>query len=135
MQKVAFFVVALLMLSSCHYGLRLGRKAQRFELQESIARISIIPDVPLAVSIVNIVKSEENPNDLQIFCHYGSMLKKILKSFYIEEMERFGWNLIHQCDGQELLLLFENPQGITCVVSIRDKKQLVITILQKKETL
>lgn len=126
-------VVLLLALSSCGYKSSLKKSTDKALLQESIARLSNIPDVPLAVQVRNIVKSEQDPDSVQMFCHYGSMSVQDLKSFYVEEMERLGWKLQAECNGLESLLYFAKPLGDMCVVSIRSHKQLVLTLMTKKE--
>jgi len=58
---------------------------------------------------------------------------KELRSFYEQEMERFGWNLIALDNHHETLLIFDKPHRI-CTVSIRgigSWKQVYITVVQK----
>lgn len=127
--------VFVLLVSSCSYKAPFKQQSvEKISLQESIARLSSIPDVPLGVQVKNIIKLENDPDSLQVFCYYGSMKAKDLKIFYNEEMERIGWRLIAEYDGAEILLNFEKPSGIICVISIRMDRQLVITLITKKET-
>lgn len=124
--------LAVLSFSSCRYKLISDKKNQNVLLQESIARLACIPDVPLGVQVQSVIKAEQDPDSVQLFCRYGAVAQKYLKSFYIEEMERIGWKLLSEHDGEEVLLLFEKPSGAVCSVSIRDNKKLVVTLLYKK---
>ena len=127
-------ILAMITLSSCSANRTFKKSVDKTLLQESIARLSNIPDVPIGVYVRNIVKSDQDPDSVQIFCHYGSMSAQDLKCFYFEEMERVGWKLKAEHAGVEYLLYFAKPSGDICIVSIRGCQQLVITLMIKKET-
>lgn len=132
-RKIAF-VSVIVMLSACQKNMQ-KHQNKALQLQESVARLSEIPDTPLHVVIQKVLKSEQNPDNLQIFCEFSKMPRNDLKSFYMGEMERLGWKLDAEYEGMEHLLNFSKPDGSICLLSFRDKHQLVITLIKKKEML
>lgn len=135
---IALFAM-LLFFSSCHKHLpsqkmhesEQSRNAQA--LQESVARIVDIPDVPLPIIIKDITYASLESDQLQIYCDLAGMNRSELYAYYEGEMERLGWSLQGAYDGQEGLLIFVKPGGSLCVLSIRDQGRMVITIIKKKD--
>ena len=126
----------LLMATGCQkqYVKKSSKKQHAVSLQESIARLSDIPDAPLETVALKVVKSEQVPDNLQIFYSFDSLSKRDIKTFYIEEMERLGWQLHFGFDGDEDVLEFVKPSGIVCLVVIR-KSSFVITVVKLKDML
>ncbi len=57
-----------------------------------------------------------------------------IEQFYLDEMEKSGWQLRAQCTGYEQLLHFETPDRI-CSISIRpniEKADMVIFVTPKQ---
>lgn len=129
--KRHFLLVLLFFLASCSKQLK---KREVLELQTSVARFSQIPDAPVYATVKKVVRSEKNPDDAQVFynCQGLTGLQDI-KLFYIEEMERSGWQLDLEYEGHEVLLEFSKPSGMVCHISIRSKNNYVVTLIQKKE--
>ena len=98
-------------------------------------RLSDVPDAPLHVVVRSVVKSEQTPDDLQVFYEYGSLGRQEIKNFYMEEMERLGWRLNFEFEGAELLLEFIKPNGMLCIISFRNKNSFVMTMIKKKDML
>ncbi len=103
-----------------------------YRLQESIARLSDIPDAPMQVTIQKIVPSLVDSDGIQIFCNSGLLHWDDIKNYYEQEMERIGWIMQYeyQADGIESLMIFIKPSGSLCMISLRNK-QLIITKLIK----
>lgn len=136
---VLFFMI--LSFSACQkktlkkeaFDVELEKEAQ--VLQESVARISDIPDVPLPVVIKKIIYAPQDSDQLQIFCDMTGVDKIELCSYYEAGMERLGWDFQGFCSAQEELLVFAKPSGSLCVLSLRDNQRMVITIMKKKDLL
>lgn len=134
MKKELLFLGILSCFVACrHKGQKIDKKT--FELQASLARFSEIPDAPIYVKVRDIVRSLLHPEDVQVFYDLGKADKVEVKDFYIEEMERRGWRLHAQYDGLEYFLEFVRPSGMICIVSIRDKQKMVVTLLKKGDRL
>lgn len=129
----------LLFFSSCHKKLPSGKideleqRRNALMLQESVARILDIPDVPLPIIIKNVTYASSESDQLQMFCDLAGMSRSDLYAYYEGEMERLGWSLQGAYDGQEGLLVFVKPGGSLCVISIRGQNDMVITIIKKKD--
>ena len=129
MNKVCALLIALLVLPSCQHQKHGGARKKHSHVQESLARLADIPDVPMYVHVKNVLKDDENPNQTQIICTFGTGIKRQdLKKFYIEEMERLGWGLLLESAMQDIILVFHKPDGRYCVVSVQGQSELVVTI-------
>jgi hypothetical protein len=114
------------------------KKQDKLFLQESIARISQLPDCPFGFEVKKIVTDDNCSENLQII--YQSIDKELvdyhlIKDSYCSDMELLGWNLSYEFEGQDLLLLFVKPSGKTCMISLRSGGKLVVAILDKKRDL
>lgn len=131
MLKILGVASLILFLPSCHIP---KKEAQKMAMEESIARLSMIPDVPFGIEVLDVIKSKSNPNAVQVICKYTiSQSIEDLKSFYLQEMERLGWKLQAEYEGNEIILLFVKAEVYSCMISIRKKQEFVITLLVKKE--
>lgn len=129
MNKVFVLLAGLLLLSSCQYQKQSKTRKEHSYVQESLARLADIPDTPMYVHVKNVLKDDENPNQVQIICTFGTGIKRQdLKKFYIEEMERLGWGLLFESAMQDIILVFHKPDGRYCVVSVQGRSDLVVTI-------
>lgn len=111
------------------------KKQDKLFLQESVARISQLPDCPFGFDIKKIVVDENNPENVQLY--YQATDKESIdyhqvKDSYCSDMELLGWNRTCEFDGQDLILVFVKPSGKTCVISLRSGGKLVVAILNKK---
>lgn len=140
-KKILTLYVTLLFFSSCQKNLSkkgvcdVEQYHDARALQESVARMLDIPDVPLPVVIKNITYASPESDQLQICCDMAGMNKVELYAYYEGEMERLGWSLQGAYDGLEGMLVFVKPGGSLCVISIRDHKCMVITVIKKKDLL
>ncbi len=136
MKKAFLLSVFLLALTACSKKNHKNKhRVDRLHcMQESIARLSQVPDAPVFATIKRVVRSEINPDDIQAFYTVGRAIStKELKQFYMEEMERLGWNLRVECEAEELLLEFIRPNHQICIISFRKQHELVITLCTKKD--
>lgn len=137
--SIQLFLVALFLSSCQKIELKkrpsdLARKQEEAELlQESVARLSDIPDVPLPVIIKKITYAQQDSDQLQICCEMAGIDAEELCSYYEAGMERLGWSLQSSCNAQERLLVFVKPGGSLCVISLRDNQGMVITMMKKKD--
>jgi len=70
----------------------------------------------------------------QTFVYAIKKTREEIVSFYEQEMERLGWDLLAADSNQETLLIFNKPHRVS-TVSIRGsgkRKQVYITVLPKK---
>ncbi|MCX5923673.1 MAG: hypothetical protein NTU89_03865 [Candidatus Dependentiae bacterium] len=114
------------------------KKQDKLFLQESVARISQLPDCPFGFEVKKIVTDENNSENLQIF--YQSTNKdlidyRMIKDSYSSDMELLGWNLSYEFGGPDLILMFVKPSGKACMISLRSGGKLVVSILSKKRDL
>jgi len=142
MKNIQMFLMLFMCLAGCQKNIQQKQKkqqeqvAQKVEidpLQETIARLSDIPDVPMSTTMQKIEQSDRDLNQVQIFCDVGSVGWKELCDYYENEMERLGWSLQGRCDLQVGLIVFVKPSGSLCVISMRSQKGMVITLLKKKD--
>lgn len=61
-------------------------------------------------------------NDSLVLAYRVYMKEKDIRSFFITEMERLGWNMISNVQNIESLLVFIKPTKV-CAVSIRSNEQ------------
>ena len=134
-----FSTILLLVTTGCrHKKIAVGYTQDSFALQETIARLSDVPDTPVGFKIKKIEKDESNPDNVRI--EYLAKKKDLVQSedikhLYCSNMELLGWNLIAMFDGPDLLLLFERPRGKKCIVSLHRDGYLMVSILGKKRDL
>lgn len=88
-------------------------QARQFE-----ARLIDIP-IPIASKATDVCTDSGGCKQLA----YSSPLSfEEIKKFYIQEMERFGWQQEYVFEGNELLLNFTKPQRF-CAVSVRPTRK------------
>jgi len=142
--KTLAVCVVLMFVSGCqnkknaHKKSSYPKKQEHLFLQESVARISDLPDGPFGFDVKKIVKDDSNKENIQIY--YQAKNKEAvdyneIRNSYCSDMELLGWNLASMFDGEELILIFVRPLGKTCVISLRAHGKLVVAILNKKKDL
>lgn len=133
LKKIFFSAFVLLSFSACQKRVAIKKtdRNSSYELQESIARLNDIPDLPLQARVQNVMPSQQNSEDMQIICDAGLLGWDDVQNYYEQEMERFGWDLqaLYRSD-RESLIVFRKASGSLCIISLKDK-QLVITKLKK----
>ena len=129
--------IFIFLLSGCQKKQNINNKQPEiYKLKEFIAKLIDIPDVLMQCKIKKIIESEEDLGQFQIICDCNNINQIDLTNYYKAEMERLGWNLQSIYDEtNEVLLVFLKPSGSTCVISLREKNQLYITIMNKKDIL
>lgn len=86
---------------------------QQFEAQ--------LIDIPIPVMVKPIGADQDADRGVRLV-YQSDLLTCQLQIFFMQEMERFGWQLAAQFEGQELLLHFKKP-GRFCTVSVRPFKK------------
>lgn len=136
MRKYQYLVVLLLSFSGCSHKEAKVRKNNhsRVKFEEEIARLSSIPDAPLHVTLQKVIRSERDPDNVQVRYKIGSsVIREDVKDFYLSEMERIGWMLQLEWLEGEYVLQFMKPRGQMCLITIRENKTLLITLAKKKD--
>jgi len=140
--KMVLFLLCLSVLVGCSgkiKRMRSFRKTDNFELQESVARLTMIPEAPLGFMVERVTQDAKEPSSSQI--QYRLTKKRVvdlelLQSSYLADMELLGWNCVSQfCGTDEMILLFERPGGFLSQVSYNHNSGLRVTILSKKKGL
>ncbi|MBM18148.1 MAG: hypothetical protein CL947_03735 [Epsilonproteobacteria bacterium] len=129
MYKLLALHLFLLCFTGCCMQTLSVKKTKQNNVHELLARMSDIPDMPFSVKVTDCSKSESNPNSVQIQGIYRQSSQSDIVDYYIEGMERCGWDLKSSYIGDEAILLFSRPSGTYCSISVRRKRQLCITIL------
>lgn len=126
------------MLSGCtHHKKYQKTNSNTEELEETVARITHIPDAPFGLRLHNIVHDQIHPDNVQIL--YRLLKKAIidrpdLKTFYMTNMEILGWDLVNQFESeQELLLMFVRPGNIWCLVHFDQHNVLSVVLISEKK--
>jgi len=143
MKNVSFIYlfVLLSMFSGCQNKKTVNKKMSRLakqsqmSLQESLARISDLPDGPFGFQVKKMITDQQSPENVQIF--YQALDKDTvdynkIKESYCGDMELLGWKLDSVFDGQDMILVFVRPSGKMCMISLRHGGKLVVVMLGKK---
>jgi hypothetical protein len=88
-------------------------QARQFE-----ARLVDIP-IPVASTATHACADS---GGCKLLAYSSTLSAEEIKKFYIQEMERFGWQQEYLFEGNELLLNFKKPQRF-CSVSVRPTKK------------
>jgi len=90
-------------------------------------------DIPILIDACPESNRKEQNSLSQIsYISHINMVDAI--TFYEQEMERFGWNLLTLCRDDEALLIFDKPTKM-CSISFRPGKQglcIVIFFMSKQ---
>ncbi len=98
-------------------------KSTDFQLVSLIdAQEAKLSDIPVPLHAKRIIDAREQSGE-DIFLRYGIQMQLgAIKQFYMQEMERLGWQYNNSFDGVELLLIFKKPHR-SCAISIRPQKK------------
>ncbi len=122
--KKYWYCIALIGFFGCSVKKKLVKKNQIFlDFQEIIAKHSDIPDAPFQAQLQTISSDIQNQNHLELI-YTTSMPRVDLINFYIQHMERSGWNRIVYFDTTDYCMVFHKP-GKTCLIVIQDTKYFV----------
>lgn len=122
--------VMALLLAGCGMQKKVSVKSpQALEQQEIIAKFADLPDAPFQVQLQKIAVSPEDHSQLQIFYRY-SMPQDDLISFYQQQMERLGWDLLAESTTHDCLMHYSKPSQL-CSILI-DRHQLSLYVCNKK---
>lgn len=94
-----------------------GKQRQRDEL---VARISSIPDTPFFARVESFDEDPESMYNLIVRYRYSGEFD-VVRDFYTQEMERFGWRTVMQVNAGDQVITFEKPD-LYAVVEIRPKE-------------
>ncbi|MBI2352655.1 hypothetical protein HYV11_00235 [Candidatus Dependentiae bacterium] len=137
MKRFVFTAFLLLFCSACQKKIAIKTiPPEPWQLQESLAKLSDLPDIPLSIKVQKIEFSQLSTKGMQIFGNLLSNSWFDIKEYYEQEMERFGWCFLseYKAESNELLV-FSRPNGCLLMLSYQEAKQIVITVLNKKEML
>ena len=122
---MSFFLIAFFF-SLCFSGCFKKSRSFKVDIKAVEAKLSDIP-IPLGSLPVERLFTSET------FVYYIKTPILELKSFYDQEMERHGWDLLAQVVREEALLVFDKPHRLA-VISLRpqhNKTLIYITVTKK----
>lgn len=139
-----FFFPMLFLLVGCAVNKKTIKRVRQYDgieksnvdLQEMVARLTQIPDVPLGFEVFQVVYDDVDVENVQI--QYRLTKKNAsavdlvqLQKVYQADMELLGWNCL-KCFNteQSIFLLFNKPSGSYCQVAFDQDKILKVTLLQ-----
>ena len=120
----------VLFLSGCNSGKNKGFKPRRKQHDELVARVSSIPDTPFFAQVEEFSEDPESMYNLIVRYRFSEDASTV-KDFYLEEMERSGWNVVVNINGSDKILLFEKPK-LACIIEIRPKERKYTVALGRK---
>jgi len=94
------------------------RSLELLQYEEIIAKHSDLPDMPFQTQLHKISIDNDQIDQLQIF-YVTSMFMQDSIRFYQQQMERIGWDILSQSQGQDCLLIYTKPDKI-CSVLLKD---------------
>lgn len=104
------------------------------QLEESVARMTHVPDVPFGFRLQAVIPDQANPESVQIVYHPVkgvSIDSDVVKKNYEIEMEILGWQLVSTFESmEELFLMFKRPGNVWCQVVLSHENILTVMILQ-----
>ena len=107
------------------------------ELEETVARMTQIPDVPFGFRLHSVILDQSNTDNLKILYHPKKSAKidlEYLKKDYMTTMETLGWDFINQFESQhEFLLNFVKPGNIWCQVRFDQNNMLTVWLVSEKK--
>lgn len=104
------------------------------QLEESVARMTHIPDAPLGFRLQAVIPDQNNAENVQIVYYpaKGILIDSAsVKKYYEIEMETFGWQQLSTFESMdELFLIFQRPGNVSCQVMLSHENILTVMILQ-----
>ncbi|MBP6891995.1 hypothetical protein KBB68_00280 [Candidatus Babeliales bacterium] len=104
------------------------------QLEESVARMTHIPDAPFGFRLQAVIPDQTNPESVQIVYHPVKSLMvdlDVVKKNYEIEMEILGWQLISTFESmEELFLMFKRPGNVWCQIFLSHENILTVMILK-----
>lgn len=99
-----------------------SKKMRKISSKEQARQIEArLIDIPIPVTSVATGASVDS-RGAKLLVYSSTLSSDNIKEFYIQEMERFGWQKEDVFEGAELLLQFKKPQRV-CSVSVRPTKK------------
>ena len=118
----------LIMLAGCAVQKKI-RPIINLDHQEIIAKFADLPDAPFQAKLESMAVSSQDHEQVQIFYTISMPMVDTI-SFYQQQMERLGWELVGQSDIQDCLLHYSKPQRF-CSILITQHR-LSIYLCNKK---
>lgn len=125
-----FVLSLLLLLSGCKPRQKNGFKRGKKQHDELIARISSIPDTPFFAQVEEFSEDPESMYNLIVRYRFSEDVE-VVKDFYLEEMERAGWNVVVNINSLDKILVFEKPK-LACIIEILPKERKYTVALGRK---
>jgi hypothetical protein len=126
-------IFLFLLLSGCNsQNKNIRAKLPIKEYDESIARISAIPDTPFFACIESFSEDPTSMYNIIVQYRFAENLEtKVIIDFYLQEMERSGWKKIVMIDAHDQIMIFEKPYLLS-VIEIRPKEKRYSLVLGRK---
>lgn len=113
-------------------------------LQETVARVTHVPDVPFGFKVLKIMHDTTPSLELNVVSDNIQIVYQpfktakidnaVLKKWYETEMEMLGWDCMSQFQtDQDILLIFKRPGNVVCNIVIDLQHMITITLLQVKK--
>ncbi|OGB86474.1 hypothetical protein A3J41_02870 [candidate division TM6 bacterium RIFCSPHIGHO2_12_FULL_38_8] len=140
LQLALFFSLFLLSACSDQKKQKIAKQGNPAELEETVARMSYIPDAPFGFRLQGVVYDQHNPKNVQILYRSAKKISidfKDLRQTYLASMEMLGWDFVSEyVNADELFLLFSRPGKMWCQVRCEQNILTVVMMVgQKKDRL
>ena len=120
MKKIWYAWLMLIIIAGCSHKKNLQDRFQRsLQQKEMIAKCTDLPDAPFQAQLESIAVAPDHHDQIQIFYKMSMPVQDVM-DFYIQQMERLGWDLIAQSIAQDCILHFSKPYQL-CSFIIEDK--------------
>lgn len=112
------------MLVSCAKKLQLNDQ-ERLNIKIQMARLA---DVPMPFGFEPVSKHVDD-------CSFAYLIKDDvdLVTYYLTELDQYGWNLTCQFDGLEQNLIFEKPHKLLSIIIRKQEHKYLVLLLSKNK--
>jgi hypothetical protein len=138
LKNITFLFFSIIFFSGCSHkqekAMIIKSCAQTTQLEESVARMTHIPDAPFGFRLQAVIPDQKNPESVQIV-YYPikgvSIDADAVKKNYEIEMEVLGWQLVSTFESvDELYVMFKRPGNVSCHVILSHENILTVMVLQ-----
>ncbi len=98
-----------------HKQFKMKKENEKFEHQEIIAKFADLPDVPFKAQLQDIAINKDSHDQVQMFYTIKMPIEDVT-SFYEQQMERLGWDLLSESRSKDIVLIYTKPNLVSLIL-------------------
>ncbi len=129
-KKLLVFIGMFCVVAGCASRKKVAIKSPEvLHQQEMIAKFADIPDAPFQAQLQKIAVSSDVHDQVQLFYTF-SMPQEDIITFYQQQMERLGWELLAESTVHDYVMYYSKPAQLCSI--ILSQNYLKVYVCNKK---